>query len=75
MDEKNNGGSAFPDFKQTGMSLRDYFAAQALAGIMSNAIGLGTLAKEAREDNVSYADAIANSVYELADAMIAERAK
>ena len=42
MTEKNNGGTAFPihpqvyDNKFKGMSLRDYFAAKAMQGLLSN---------------------------------------
>lgn len=33
MSTKNDGGAAFPE---TGMSLRDWFAGQALKGLLSN---------------------------------------
>ena len=42
MNNENNGGQAFPVVEidgvwSTGMTLRDYFAGQALAGICANA--------------------------------------
>ena len=66
MSQTNNGGPAFPcttmhDFK--GMSLRDYFAGQALAGMLAN--------PELPTD----AEYIAKWSYLNADAMLAERQK
>lgn len=76
---KDNGGPAFP-FGQTdsesgqlvngwgseGMTLRDYFAAKALNGMLDDC-RWGTL-----EDSAEMAARVA---YKLADAMLAERAK
>lgn len=77
MSEKD-GGAAFPIqgyengifgganvIKSQGMSLRDFFAAQALKGIA------GIAAKADKR----YWNAIAAECYEAADAMLAERAK
>lgn len=74
---KDTGGPAFPimiddvrDFSSykdndlTGMTLRDFFAGQALAGILA-----GRYWEVVRIDNPAAAS------YELADAMIAERNK
>ena len=75
-----NGGSAFPEiytekdgyghlgiYSSGGMSLRDWFAGQALAGCLA---GLTDL---------SYGDinhpGVAAACYKLADAMLAEREK
>jgi hypothetical protein len=63
----NTGGSAFPDFKQTGITARDYFAAKALPGIVT-----AIMADECH--NWKPAD-FAHEAYQIADAMIAERAK
>ena len=76
---KDNGGPAFPrdgyqiedeyGRKETiqgknGMTLRDYFAAKAMQGYC------------AREDSInSHFDSLASDAYELADAMLLERAK
>lgn len=69
---KNNGGPAFPcqelgtqhatEQMDHGMSLRDWFAGQALAGICSHNDTWGLPTK----------NHIAFTAYELADAMIAE---
>lgn len=67
----DDGGPAFPEFSnggilgptlQSGMTLRDYFAGQALAGPMVS-----------YEEHTF--DAAARVAYALADAMIAERKK
>ena len=77
---KNDGGPAFPveaDYPHEpgsyGMSLRDYFAGQALAGMCA-----ATMSRAERED---IADGTRGgkyyykAAYVLADAMIAERNK
>lgn len=76
MSETNNGGAAFPQHgwsrdpeankymqDKGGMTLRDYFAAKALGGIASMYHEHWTLERAAE------------AAYELADAMLAERAK
>jgi len=75
MDEKNNGGSAFPDFKQTGMSLRDYFAAKFADAIHRSTMYSITAPDTGRHCYTQPAAQTAQQAYELADAMIAERAK
>jgi hypothetical protein len=65
MDEKNNGGSAFPDFKQTGITARDYLAAKAMQALMSKAL-VGT---------EPWGPMVASTAYKVADLMLAERAK
>ncbi len=67
-DQKDDGGSAFPllvsDYPlKNGMSLRDYFAGQALAGMFGDATRSGEF------------EAYARDAYRAADAMIAERRK
>ena len=74
MSKINDGGPAFPtdsegqngpnSFHYGGMTLRDYFAAKAMAGEASNN-GL---------DGYD-ADETARMAYELADAMLAARSK
>ncbi len=63
----NNGGPAFPipggsspfkpDNGYDGMSLRDWFAGQALAGILANTARLGII-EEAASTAYAYADAM-----------------
>lgn len=63
---------AIPDHcggAHTGMSLRDYFAGQALAGIAA------AFVRVSRRDGETMAQAEARWCYERADAMLAEREK
>ena len=74
MSQTNNGGPAFPiascdRILRHGMSLRDYFAGQALAGLLANP----ELATDAEfTAKWSY---VAKWSYLNADAMLAERQK
>ena len=69
---KDNGGPAFGEFQQVGdvamrdggLSIRDYFAAKAMQGMIAN---YGYLRSEV--------DVIAESAYDCADAMLARRSK
>jgi hypothetical protein len=67
MSEIKDGGAAFPLMRSIngsdGMTLRDYFAAQALAGICAN------------QDNRVYGNSMefARAAYRLADAMLTAR--
>lgn len=63
-DETNEYGVIFP-FVERGMSLRDYFAGQALAGTLAGAKTFGPFKD---------ADDIALRSYRMADAMLAARA-
>lgn len=72
MSEQNNGGPAFPEHGQDaygmaraegGMSLRDYFAAKAMQGLIASA--------EGQVKPESYVLA----AFRIADAMLAERTK
>lgn len=79
MDDKKTGGAAFPDpgraqsAKQreiiidTGMTMRDYFAAKALVALFTHAAVM-------REDALPVEQA-AKVAYRYADAMLLERAK
>ncbi|MDR6421328.1 hypothetical protein J2801_003616 [Paraburkholderia phenoliruptrix] len=73
MSEIKDGGPAFPQqcdhpMAFVGLSLRDYFAAKAMQGLVA-ASGDGAT-------NVSYDDeSVAKSAYELADAMLRAREK
>ena len=69
-ETKDNGGPAFPVEVSTrfpataGMSLRDYFAGQALAGFASD-----------MDVDAAACRYAADRAYRLADAMLAERKK
>ena len=79
MKHTNTGGPAFPGpyanengsiealFKQQGMTLRDYFAAQALQGAIAH--GFFNAAKA----NQSYAEYLSSIAYIYADAMLKVR--
>lgn len=67
------GGPAFPlppselNYADAGMTMRDYFAAKAMQGILVNA--------ERNEFSFGKVDEIAFKAYELADAMLRAREK
>ena len=69
-DQKETGGPAFPTIGSAheipGMSLRDYFAAHALTGVINDLLS--------NNDNFTN-EAIAKGCYEVADAMLLERDK
>jgi hypothetical protein len=70
-NEKNDGGPAFPEMCNNqivpGMSMRDFFAAQALEGVMR-------LVQENHTLVMNLTD-IARIAYEQADAMLKARAQ
>ncbi len=74
---KPNDGPAFPcshvDYLQFGMSLRDYFAGQAVGAILTLDMteAPGVRPKAGEDGNAM----LARLAYSLADAMLAERAK
>jgi hypothetical protein len=61
----NTGGPAFPIGSNAGMSLRDWFAGQAMVGILAND-------SEPSPEQVPH---IVASAYILADAMLSQREK
>ena len=77
---KKTGGAAFPRISDgyrdgidhNGMTLRDYFAANAVAGLIQLQAQFED--KDAPA-NATLADIIAMQAYVIADAMIAERGK
>lgn len=62
---KKDGGPAFPTDTLDGMTLRDWFAGQALAGMMAGKVWESLVIRD-------YPEAEA---YRMADAMLAERNK
>lgn len=85
MEKINDGGPAFPDLYQdshsgayqhhNGMSLRDYFAGQALSGLCANqdvkAMYKADIVDEQRAKGVD--NSYAKIAYRLTDAMIKAR--
>ena len=57
----NDGGQAFPQLNSTGMTLRDWFAGQSIAG------NLGMM------ESIDDPNIIAMMAYDIADAMIEVR--
>ncbi len=68
---------AFPtpiDF-YPGMTLRDYFAAKAMASMLGSAHWMGALGPAAVQSKVGGTEFTAVTAYCIADAMLAERVK
>lgn len=81
-----DGGPAFPsaalpdatderNFQRDGMSLRDWFAGQALVALMSNPGWVKGLDEVVGRAGCSFKASLAANVYAVADAMLAERTK
>lgn len=81
----NDGGPAFPftyddaadccAVVTPGMTVRDYFAAAALQGMLSSETIVTATAKAATEANVTFRAAIVEVAYEYADTMLQEKTK
>ncbi len=68
-DKRDDGGAAFPGTGYgRGMSLRDWFAGQAITGVMAAELPAKTNISGAIKDAAEIA-------YSIADAMLAERKK
>jgi hypothetical protein len=72
MSDIDDGGPAFPaaDYGQFGMTLRDWFAGQALA-----CVPLRDWSAAAQHGDLNVINSWAICAYAAADAMLAERAK
>lgn len=87
MSKRNDGGAAFPstDYldekaigSSLGMSMRDYFAGQALIAfstLLTMITGANVSNVKMQNDGVIDEPFIAKQAYAIADAMLAERAK
>jgi hypothetical protein len=76
MSTKSDGGSAFPfssidGWSSDGMTLRDYFAAQAMTGMV---MAYAVTGHKPSDDQLNVPE-MAERCYELADAMLEERGK
>ena len=80
MSERNDGGPAFPsdrfdiqiraNVSQYGMSLRDYFAAAAMTGLLSY-----VSIDDWRNAKFIRSSMYAHTAYDIADTMLAKRSK
>ena len=82
MSAPNDGGPAFPrlyarsdEDGRSGMTLRDYFAAAALQGLLSDNETIAATYRTAKQAGVGLSKAMAAYSYEYADAMMAERGR
>ena len=85
MEKTITGGAAFPDpgraqsakqretLTETGMTLRDYFAARALSALVGHPDTFAVMLDSAKEKGQEGAAYTAATAYELADAMLAAR--
>lgn len=64
-----------PDNLQQGMTLRDYFAAKAIQGMLSNEKMTELFAKKAEYINYKWENVMSHNAYALADTMLNERQK
>ena len=73
MSEDKTGGPAFPvpDIGENGMTLRDYFAAKAMQGLLANP----KLQEHILKQGGAFGGWIEESAYSWADAMLKERNK
>lgn len=76
MSIKDTSEPAFPseNGQYFGMSLRDYFAAKALPAILQSDLMIGA-SRAAKARGISPEQAVAIAAYEMADAMLQERAR
>lgn len=68
-------GEALISSGHEGMSLRDYFAAQVLNGLLSDGMGQAALSLVEKGEADSISGYLAECAYGYADAMLAEREK
>lgn len=59
----------------SGMTLRDYFAAKAMQACFAGEGARVVADRDQRYDETNWAQVVAANAYEMADAMLAERAK
>ena len=70
--ERVEGRNTMDDLPaQQGMSLREYYAGQALNGLLSNSIWLTAICKRPKDEDPAIVDHIlAKSAFAIADAMV-----
>lgn len=85
-EQINNGGPAFPVagtknsvfgphevVESIGMTLRDYFAAKAIIGILGNPKAMDAAARHSVDNNQDMSVSVTNMCYRYADAMLCAR--
>lgn len=78
---KDNGVPAFPhvydstDPTGSGMTIRQYFAAQALTGLLANSVLIDTMIKTGSEKGTTYGHIAAKLSHKIADIMLEEGSK
>lgn len=82
MTHKPDGGTAFPFFDgrvmnspEYGMTLRDFFAAAAVQGLLANPQELARVRTSAFAENLEQTTALAMAAFGIADTLLQERAK
>lgn len=78
-DKKPSNPSAFPQGYEgyleptSGMTLRDYFAAQAMTAILANQQLFLKVLESQEDKTIRSSDGIANNAYAIADSMLKHR--
>lgn len=75
MSARDDGGQAFPVPSCSGMTLRDYFAAKALAGLLGSAITYSDELSHTGNSETPLDVFMAVMAYRYADAMLEARRK
>lgn len=81
MGEREDGGSAFPGESPSdywkGMTLRDYFAAKAMQGMLANgnAAFIESVIKRATANGTTQNEELASRAYGVADTMLSHKDK
>lgn len=82
-DKYDDGGPAFPntienqpgEHGRKGMSLRDYFAAKAMQGMLADRETILSFANKCQKEMLSPDSAMATAAYGMADAMLRARSQ
>lgn len=78
MSDKAYPDMAFPSsgyWPHAGLTMRDYFAAAALQGVLKDRENIRSLWKSAELEKMEVSEFIASRMYLIADAMLRERTK
>jgi len=76
LEKDHEFGDYYLDYgDHKGMTLRDYFAAKAMSGFLSDMRTLGTIIEQGDLKSMSPAESVSKTAYAIADAMLKERDK